>query len=273
LNADDPLVAEMAAATCSEVVYFSSNPDNHIISAHLAGGGRSVLLQNDKVVLAEGERRIELVSLQRVSFTAGGSIAFQVENALAATAAAWAAGLNPAIIARALTTFRSDPASTPGRFNVSESDGIQVIVDYGHNSAALRALLEGAGALGQRRTILVIALPGDRRDQDLCDAIHVTLPYVDEYVFYEARNLRGRPSGEISRLSQGCLTPGHPSVLASSQVDGIRKGMERARPGDRLIVIVDDVDEALSVVQKRDRCCADDTTCDMPIAPDLVSVQ
>jgi cyanophycin synthetase len=36
LNADDPLVAEMAAATDARVIYFSLNAKNHIIAAHLA---------------------------------------------------------------------------------------------------------------------------------------------------------------------------------------------------------------------------------------------
>src|SRR5215218_4992994 len=140
VSADDGLVAEMAAATDSDVVYLSTNPRQHVVVAHLAAGGRSVVIEDGAIVLAEGASRIELIELARVAFTRAGAIGFQVQNALAATAAAWAAGLNPAMIARALTTFATDEQMAPGRFNTMEIAGVEIILDYGHNTAAVAAL-------------------------------------------------------------------------------------------------------------------------------------
>ncbi|HLM46728.1 MAG TPA: cyanophycin synthetase, partial [Myxococcaceae bacterium] len=119
LNADDPLVAEMAAAAKGRVVYFARSPENSVLQAHLAQGGSGVFVDNGAIVTVREGRRQVLIELERVGFTAGGALRFQVENALAATAAAWAAGLNPALIVRALTTFRTDMKTTPGRFNLS----------------------------------------------------------------------------------------------------------------------------------------------------------
>src|SRR5690349_21756796 len=121
----------MAAATDARVVYFSTDPHNYIIAAHLAESGRCVLVEANRLILATGEARVDLVDLDRVIFTQVGKIRFQVQNALAATAAAWAAGVNPALIVRALTTFKTDAAMTPGRFNLTEINGVQVILDYG----------------------------------------------------------------------------------------------------------------------------------------------
>src|SRR3982751_4464900 len=42
LNLEDPLVAEMAAATDAEVVYFGRDPRQHMLAAHLAAAGRGV---------------------------------------------------------------------------------------------------------------------------------------------------------------------------------------------------------------------------------------
>ncbi len=72
----------------------------------------------------------------------------ELEVALAAAAAAWAAGLNPVMIARGLTTFETNTESAPGRFNVQEINGIEVIFDYGHNVGGMRALAEAVRALG-----------------------------------------------------------------------------------------------------------------------------
>ncbi len=95
LNADDPLVAEMAAASDAPVVYFSRDPGNHIVTTHLARGGRCVLVVGERIVLATGDARVDLVELRRLGFTAGGHIPFQVQNTLAAVAATWAGGSTP----------------------------------------------------------------------------------------------------------------------------------------------------------------------------------
>ena len=63
------------------------------LAAHRAKGGRAVTVRDGEILLCEGEREIPLVALARVPLTHGGRIGFQVENVLAAVAAAgaWAA--------------------------------------------------------------------------------------------------------------------------------------------------------------------------------------
>ncbi len=262
LNAADPLVAEMAAATDAPVVYFDACARNHVITAHLAAGGRAVVVDHGAIVLATGNERVDLVDLERIPFTAAGGIAFQVQNALAATAAAWAAGLNPALIARALSTFTSDHATVPGRFNVSDMARVQVILDYGHNAAALRALGQAVKALPPRRTVLMIGLPGDRRDDDLSATIEATLPWADEYVLYDQENdRRGRAPGEMPRLLQRCVPAQVPSQVADSQAEGMSLAWQRVRPGDRLVVIPAEVDGAFEQLQHAAAASDDEATC------------
>jgi cyanophycin synthetase len=249
LNADDALVAEMAAATKGEVVYFARSLDNPILQSHLNQGGRGVFIEDNILVLAKGRGRQRLVNMERVSFTGGGTIRFQLENALAATAAAWSAGLNPALIVRALTTFQTTTAMVPGRFNLLNVGGRQVILDYGHNVAAMQALVEAIPRKEGQRTFMVIGLPGDRRDEDLLATVQETLPVVDEYVLHDLKNLRGREEFEVPRLMQSCLRPGTPSHFATDQREGILLAFQKMQPGDRLVIIADIVDEALEVIQ------------------------
>jgi cyanophycin synthetase len=249
LNAEDPLVAEMAAACRGKVVYFARNADNPILQAHLAQGGRAVFVDNGSIVTARDGRRQLLVDLDRVTFTGGGAIRFQLENALAATAAAWAQGLNPALIVRALTTFRSDHRMAPGRFNVLGMAGRQVILDYGHNVAAMRALADALPHDGSRRTVMVIGLPGDRRDEDLLATVQASLPVVDEYVLHDLKNRRGRAELEVPQLMRSCLGPDTPHHFTADQHEGIIRGFQLTRPGDRLVIIADEVDAALRVLE------------------------
>ncbi|MFL5350400.1 MAG: cyanophycin synthetase [Hyalangium sp.] len=249
LNADDPLVAEMAAASRGKVVYFAKSPDNPVVHAHLSQGGSAVFVEGNAIVTAQGRNRQMLVELDRVTFTAGGALRFQLENALAATAAAWASGLNPALIVRALTTFRTDMKTTPGRFNLFNLAGRQVILDYGHNVAAIRAIGEALPRSDERRTVMAIGLPGDRRDEDLLATFQATLPFVDEYVLYDLKDRRGRAELELPRLMKSCLKPGMPFHFAADQREAILRAFERTRSADRMVVIADLVEEALEVLQ------------------------
>ncbi|HEU5090134.1 MAG TPA: cyanophycin synthetase, partial [Roseiflexaceae bacterium] len=253
----------MAAASAAPVIYFSLHAEQHVVLAHLAAGERCVFVRDGWIVFAHGERQDEVVELERVAFTYGGTIQFQVQNALAAAAAAWGAGLNPAIIARALTTFATDPQLVPGRFNVLEYHGIQVIMDYGHNQAALAALAQAAGALGQRYTVLALGLPGDRRDDDLRATIAQTSAFADEYILYDLRDRRGRRPGEVPELLRAVLPPDRPCSLAVDQADALRRAWSRVPPGGRLVLIIDEVDEALELV---DDLKEQDTlhACEMP---------
>jgi cyanophycin synthetase len=264
LNAEDPHVAEMAAASRGRVVYFGLRSDGPVMAAHLAEGGAAVFVEDGAVITARGSHRQVLVDLDRVPLTAGGTIRFQLENVLAASAAAWAAGINPAMIARALATFRSDPAMTPGRFNVIAVAGRQLVVDYGHNTAALRALAEALPRDGSRRTLMVVGLPGDRRDEDLLTTFQSAMPMADEYLLHDLKDLRGRTRNEVPRLMMSCVTDGRPCHVVADPREGISRAFHRTQPGDRIIVIADEVDEALELVNTL-ACEHDEELCSSPV--------
>jgi cyanophycin synthetase len=272
LNAEDPLVAEMAAATQGQVVYFSRDPNNHVLKAHLAEEGWGVFVEDEMIVLATGVNKVYLVELDRIPFTASGKIPFQVMNALAAVAAAWAAGVNPAMIVRALTTFKTDLAATPGRFNLLNLNGVEVILDYGHNPAALQALGAAVKALGSRRTVMAFTLPGDRRDEDLIESTQATISYVDEYVIYDSEDLRGRAVDEVPRLMRKHIPAKIPCTLAHGQPEGMVKAWQRVQPGERLIIIADEVNEAMEVLQSLAETVSEEATCTGPFGAELVAV-
>jgi cyanophycin synthetase len=260
LNADDPIVAEMAAATDARVVYFSQDAHNSVVAAHLAAGGSAVIVEHSAIVLASGERRTPLVELDRVPFTYEGRIRFQVANALAAVAAAWAGDLNPALIARALRTFRTDFAIVPGRFNLMTLNGVEVVMDYGHNAAALQALGQAVEALGQRRTTLVMGLPGDRPDHDLVATIQATLPYVDAYVFHDSEP-RGRSHNEVPLLLQRQLPASKVSAIASNEIDALERAWHELTPGERIIVIAARPEDVHNFFETLERSNAEDGDC------------
>jgi cyanophycin synthetase len=82
-----------------------ADPELPTIVEHRAQGKRAVFVRNGRVVLASGEYERPIVSLKGIPLTHGGQLGFQVENVLAATAAAWALGVGPELIRTGLETF------------------------------------------------------------------------------------------------------------------------------------------------------------------------
>jgi len=256
LNAADPIVADMAATCPGKIIFFAADRHHPLMATHRAQGKRTVYIDGPMLVAAEGAW-VERIPLQGVPVTRGGSISFQVENVMAAVAAAWGAGLNWDTIKRGLASFVNDAHNAPGRFNVMDYKGATVIADYGHNPDAMRALVAAVDAMpatpGQRRSV-VISGAGDRRDSDIRDQTIILGSAFDDVILYQDAAQRGRADGEVMAL----LRQGLEGAARTRRIDEIRgeflaidTALERLSPGDLCLVLVDQVQEALEHLAAR----------------------
>jgi len=252
LKADDPLVASMAGHCPGSVTFFAQAPDDPVIAAHLAKGGKGVFVREGVLTLADGDREIGLIPIARVALTYHGRVGFQVENVLSATAAAWSLGLPFATITEALLTFSSDPRTTPGRFNVLHHDGATVIIDYAHNPSAFLALGEAIAHFPNDRRSIVFTAAGDRRDSDITRQGRLVGDVFDNVVLFEDACNRGRADGEVIALLRQGLSRGV-RVSEIHETRGESKAVEHAirglKPGDLLVIQADQVDQTLTFVQ------------------------
>ena len=251
LNAADPFVADMATACPGKIIFFAADRHHPLMATHRAQGHRVVYVDGSMLVAAEGAR-VERIALQGVPLTRGGAISFQVENVMAAVAAAWAAGVNWETVKSGLASFAADALSAPGRFNVMDYQGATLIADYGHNPDAMRALVAAVNAMpasGEQRRSVVISGAGDRRDSDITDQTVILGAAFDDVILYQDAAQRGRADGEVMKL----LRQGLASASRTSRIDEVRgeflaidTALERLQPGDLCLVLVDQVQEALS---------------------------
>ncbi len=245
LNAADPLVAQMAQHCRGSVIYFAYSADNEVIVNHRAAGGRAVFVKRDFVVLAEGDVEIPLVALAQVPVTHGGRIRFQVENVLAAAAAASALGVPRDAIRSALESFSSHIDGSPGRFNLLEVRGATVVVDYGHNTSALSAILDTLKHFPHSRRRALYSAAGDRRDSDMIELGRMLGDHFDGVLLYEDRYVRGRTAGEIMRLMRQGVEQGG-RVREIEEIRGSIAAVERAlatvEHGELLLLQADEID-------------------------------
>ena len=253
LNATDPLVARMAVNCPGNVIFFGLDTHHPIIATHRAQGKRVLFVEDDHIVAMQGQHSVR-IPLSEVPVTRSGAIAFQIENAMASIAAAWAINIPWETICKGLATFISDIQGVPGRFNVFEYKGATVIADYGHNPDAIKALVQAVTNLPAQKRSVVISGAGDRRDDDIREQTRIIGDAFDEVVLYQDACQRGRVDGEVLKL----LRQGLEGAKRTRQVDeiygeflAIDKAMERLNQGDLCLILIDQVEEALAHITQR----------------------
>ncbi len=110
LNASDSLVAGLAEYCDGEVIFFSSNAALPVVAAHLEKAGRAVLVREGVIVLSAGAQETVVLKLAAVSMPDAESEHQQLDNVLAAIAAAWALGIPVDLIRAGIATFEVECA-------------------------------------------------------------------------------------------------------------------------------------------------------------------
>lgn len=254
LNAADPLVVEMAPKCPGSVIYFARSGDSPVIVEHRKKGGRAVFTRENAVVLATGDHEIVLLSLERVPLTHGGRIGFQVENTLAAMAAAWGLGIPAELIRLRAENFIPTFDQNPGRFNILDINGATVVIDYGHNSSALIALVDAIQGFPHRRKAIVYSTAGDRRNEDLVRQGEILRDSFDRVFLYEGDYCRGREPGEIINLiGQGISDGGRArevhkvqGALAAAEI-----ALSNLDPNELMVIQADVVDDTVEYLRQR----------------------
>jgi cyanophycin synthetase len=253
LNAEDSMTVAMAPYCPGSVIFFARNPQHPLIVAHRARGGRAVIVRNDSVVLAEGNREQRVTNLGAVPLTRDGKIGFQVDNVLAATAACWSVGVPCEVMRVALSTFTSDTRSTPGRFNVLQYEEATIVVDYGHNADALVALIDAIGRMPHDRRLVVYTAAGDRRDADIIRQAEIIGNGFDHVIIYEDKCTRGRPDGQVvSLMHRGLARSTRVAEIIETRGEqhAIEAGLRMLLPGDLILVQIDQVDPSLAFIEQ-----------------------
>ena len=216
LNADDPRSAGLAQRAAVRdrnpvVRYFSLSDASPVIMAHRISGGIACLLRDGQLIEARGGEETVLLDADELPGSFGGAAAHLLANALAAAAACRALGVSVKDIRRGFATFTPAEAN-PGRGNVYQVGEIPLVVDYGHNPAALasmgRLLHEAWGG----QPVAAITLPGDRRDDLIEESAATVATWFSRVIVYEDQDLRGREPGEMTRLISSALARHRPDI-------------------------------------------------------------
>ena len=109
---------------------------------------------------------MRIMKADEIPLTYGGKAKFMIQNVLAAVIAANVRGINIEDMKAALRTFLPSADQTPGRLNLFKFENFQILLDYAHNPAGMRALQKFTDELDATVKVGIIAGIGDRREED-----------------------------------------------------------------------------------------------------------
>ncbi len=259
LNADDPLCLKMADHTQAQhICYVTMNPRHPLVAEHIQADGRGVVLEEGihghMITLYDKGVQMPLLWSKLIPATLEGRAIHNVQNAMFAAGMAHSMGVGLEGIRHGLRTFDTTYFQAPGRMNVFDGHPFKVILDYGHNPAAVRAMVDLVEQLPtDGRRIVVLAAPGDRRDDDVREIAAVTAGSFDHYICRRDDNLRGRGPTEIPDLLRDSLLAngvGEESVAVwPMEVEAIEAALQMATAGDLVLIFGDHIERSWKQIE------------------------
>lgn len=251
LNADDELCLKMAQHTdAKNLCYITMNAGHPLVREHVRAGGRAVVLEQGMnghmITIYDNHAHIPLIWTHLIPATMDGKAMHNVQNALFAAGIAFSQGKSLEDIRHGLRTFATSFFQAPGRMNVWDELPFKVILDYGHNPAAITAMTKLTDQLEPKgKRICVIAMPGDRRDEDIVEAASIVAGHFDHYICRRDDGLRGRAPDEVPRILKDALLKNGVDEAAITVIEDEEKAVEgalnMAEPNDLVLIFADNI--------------------------------
>lgn len=253
LNADDDRVYDMRKTLECQVALFSMDEENPRIKAHQEDGRLSAVYENGYITICKGEWKLRIIKAVNVPLTFGGRASFMIQNILPAVLTGYIRGFTLDHLKVGLETFIPSPSQTPGRLNLFQFKDFQVLLDYAHNPAGMRALQKFIEKIDANPKVGVIAGVGDRREEDINEIGSIAAEMFDEIIIRQDKNLRGRTELDlINMLNDGIKKKdaGKKTTIIPNEKEAATFAIKNAQKGSLVVICSDVVTEALDLVQK-----------------------
>ncbi|PTX63871.1 cyanophycin synthetase [Kordia periserrulae] len=253
LNADDELVYAMRKNVECNVALFSLDENNPHIKAMQKRGGICAIYENGYITLCRGEWKMRIIKAVNVPLTFGGKATFMIQNVLPAVIAGYLKGFTLEDMKVALETFIPSASQTPGRLNLFKFKNFQILVDYAHNPAGMRALKQFVDNLEATEKVGIIAGIGDRRVEDNNEMGALAAAMFDEVIIRQDKQLRGKTEAELIKMLEDGIKmhdPNKKTTVIPSEKQAILHAVENAKNGSLIVLCSDVVPDALDLVKK-----------------------
>ncbi|MFH1725208.1 MAG: cyanophycin synthetase [Elusimicrobiota bacterium] len=269
LNADDPKVLGFQSEAKVPVILFSLHPESEPVRRHLENGGDVMTVEERQIVFRRASNpAIPILSVLEAPITFGGRALFNIQNALAATAAAQAAlDIKVEDLRSGLTTFHPSISQSRGRMNLIEVGGVNCLVDFAHNPTAVKALAATIREIAKDqpkggKRIGVVSGTGNRRAEDTQALGRIFAETFTDLIVKDS-DCRGMPPGETAELlASAAFDAGFSKRRLKIVIEeraAVEASLESARSGDLVVVCpADDISGTIGTLLEKKELHAPD---------------
>jgi cyanophycin synthetase len=220
----------------------------------MRNGGRAAYVDGNSINIYDGANVTHLIELDRIPITIGGIVECNIENSLAAVCSLYCLDIPLDIIRIGLLSFKPDVKSNPGRFNIFDLGEFRVMLDYGHNPAGYRAVLNFIRRIGAKRYVGIIGMPGDRPDRSMREVGAMCGKCFSKIYIKEDEDLRGRNPGEVAQIflksvmDAGMKKENIKVILP--ELKALETAVLDAEPGDLVVMFYEKFEPAVDLIEK-----------------------
>ena len=254
INADDKYSNEIINRIKCKRIFFTLEKENKILK-NTNDKDIYVYIEDDNIVVINENKRHVLCNINDIPLTLNGVLKFNIENVLAASAALIGMKIDYCMIRNGLMTYKLTSNKNSGRFNCYNVQGVNVILDYGHNPDGYEAVLSSVNKIKNKngKVYGIIGVPGDREERSIMEVASISSKYLDYIIVKEDKDLRGREKGEVAKLLvDGILNKDKSKKyeVILREEEALIKVLNMAKKGDIVIVFFEEIDNLINIIEE-----------------------
>lgn len=257
LNADDLVSLSIIDRIKSSIIMFSKDKYNATLRNNINRGGCGIYVDDHIMYFEKQGTVVPIIKVEDIKISLGGKLTYNIENAMAACGAAIGLNIAYSVIKDGLKSFYGDASFNPGRFNIYNLKGVNVVLDYGHNIEGYKAVIKGAQKFNCKRMIGVIGVPGDRTDDSVEKIGQIAGSSFDYIYIKEDMDRRGRKPGEIaSILKKGIMKTGFEPKRVETILDekaALERAIDTAKRGDLIIIFFEKMEPLVKLINRKSK--------------------
>ena len=254
INADDEWSLKVLDRIKKPKILFSMNENNKYLQENLKHGNPIVFYRDETIYVKNRSKEYKIASAEEMKFTMNGKLKHNIENAMAACAALVGIEVDYCIISKGLKQFKSCEEDNRGRFNMFDVNGVNVILDYGHNIDGYKVVIDSLKNLGLKNITGIIGVPGDRDLNTMKEVGRISGDFFDSIVIKEDKDLRGKDKGEVaSIINEGVLSSNRKDLnvkIILSEEEALRETLKLAKKGETIIMFFEDYESLYDIINE-----------------------
>lgn len=252
INAEDKWSKKIIERISANIIYFAKDKENELIKKNIDEGKIVVYIEDNWITVNNKGRIVKLSNINNIPITLGGKLTFNIENILAVCGALVGLEIDYCMIKNGIESYYLNSESNLGRFNCYSVNGINVILDYGHNIAGYTSVLSSIKSMKSKRIHGVVGIPGDRSNEVAIEIGNICSQFLDNVIIKEDKDRRGRKSGEISKCILDGVKASHNKIQSKIILDeqeAFRKALSEANSGDTIIVFYEQIEPLVEIIE------------------------